>query len=90
QLRADVPKLALHARIAGRSAQDVARDVLALSRMGLRNRGHRDASGEDESRHLAYLDEIAESGRTAAERLLARFHGEWNGSVLPAFEECVF
>ena len=90
QLRADVPKQALKARIAGRSVQDVARDALALSRAGLQRRAYRDDSGRDETRHLAYAEEIVTSGRTQAERLLELYHGRWNGSVMPAFKECVF
>jgi glutamate--cysteine ligase len=90
QLRADVPKQALKARIAGRSVQDVARDALALSRAGLQRRGYRDDSGRDETRHLSYAEEIVTSGRTQAERLLELYHGRWNSSVIPAFKECVF
>ncbi|MBF9195604.1 glutamate--cysteine ligase [Microvirga terrestris] len=90
QLRADVPKLALNASIAGRSVQDVARDTLALSRAGLARRACRDNAGQDETRHLAYAEEIVASGRTQAERLLERYHGAWGGSVKPAFSECVF
>ncbi len=90
KLRADVPKQALKARIAGRSVQDVARDALALSRAGLQRRGYRDDSGRDETRHLSYAEEIVTSGRTQAERLLELYHGRWNGSVIPAFKECVF
>ena len=90
QLRAEVPKLALKARIAGRTAQDVARDALALSAAGLKRRACPDEAGRDETRHLAYAQEIVSSGRTAAERLLERYHGEWGGSVRPAFAECAF
>jgi glutamate--cysteine ligase len=90
QLRADVPKLALKATIAGRSVQDVARDALALSRAGLQRRACSDESGQDETRHLAYAEEIVTSGRTQAERLLERYHGAWSGSVEPAFSECMF
>ena len=90
QLRADVPKVALKASIAGRSVQDIARDVLALSRAGLKRRAFLDDAGRDETRHLAYAEEIVVSGRTVAERLLERYHGEWKGSVLPAFKEYVF
>jgi glutamate--cysteine ligase len=90
QLRADVPTLALKAAIAGRTVQDIARDALALSRAGLARRARLDEAGRDETRHLAYAEEIADSGRTAAERLLERYHGPWSGSVLPVFKEYVF
>jgi glutamate--cysteine ligase len=90
QLRADVPKLALKATIAGRSVQDIARDALALSREGLKRRAHLDGAGQDETKHLVHAEEIVSSGRTCAERLLERYHGAWGGSVRPAFTECVF
>jgi glutamate--cysteine ligase len=90
QLRADVPKLALKATIAGRSVQEVARDALALAHAGLRRRACLDDAGRDETGHLAYAEEIVSSGRTMAERWLERYHGAWGGSVAPAFMECVF
>lgn len=90
QLRADVPKQALKASIAGRSVQDVARDALKLSREGLQRRACLDEAGRDEMRHLAYAEEIVASGRTPAERMLELYHGPWGGSVLPAFREYVF
>ncbi len=90
QLRDDVPRLALGATIAGRSLRDVAREALAIARVGLARRSRLDAEGRDETRHLDVLDTIVASGRTQAEDLLARYHGAWGGSVAPAFEECVF
>jgi len=90
RLRADVPKLALRATVAGRNVQDIARDALALSREGLRRRACLDGSGQDETKHLTYAEEIVASGRTPAERLLEQYHGAWGGSVLPAFHERVF
>ncbi|WP_134494288.1 glutamate--cysteine ligase [Microvirga pakistanensis] len=90
RLRADVPKLALKAQIAGRNVQDIARDALALSREGLKRRACLDEAGQDETKHLAYAEEIVLSGRTAAERLLELYHERWGGSVLPAFRDCVF
>jgi len=90
QLRADVPKRALKATIAGRSVQDVARDALALAHAGLKRRAYRDEAGQDETKHLTYAEEIVASGRTPAERLLERYHGGWDASVMPAFKECVF
>jgi glutamate--cysteine ligase len=82
RLRAEVPRRALNA--------SVAREVLTLAHAGLEARARADASGADERRHLAPLDEIVATGRTPAERLLERYHGAWEGSVEPAFRECVF
>jgi glutamate--cysteine ligase len=89
-VRAEVPRLALNATIGGRSLRDVARDVLVLSRAGLQRRAFLDTTGRDETHHLDYAHHIVETGKTPAERLLEKYHGEWRGSVLPAFKECVF
>ena len=90
QLRAEVPRLALDARIAGRYLRDFARDALAISRAGLSRRARRDGAGRDESRYLDPLDAIAGSGKTQAHDLLDRYRGPWRESVDPAFTECVF
>ncbi|MDO9442574.1 MAG: glutamate--cysteine ligase [Beijerinckiaceae bacterium] len=86
RLRDDVPGLALSAQIDGRSLRDVGREVLALARGGLSRRARLDASGRDETRHLAILEQRIETGRTAAEDLLALYEGSWNRSVAPVFE----
>jgi glutamate--cysteine ligase len=76
-LRAEVPRLALAATIRSRSVRDVARDMLAIARDGLR------ARGLGEERYLDPLDEIAASGVTLAERWLLRVEREWGGDVRP-------
>ncbi len=88
-LRDAVPREALAAEVAGRSLRDLAREVLHIARAGLTARGHRDASGKDESGYLDVLDETVASG-TQAERLLAHYEGDWGRSVDPAFRECVY
>ena len=90
RLRADVPRHALRASVAGRTVQDVARDALAIAHAGLKARAFADEACRDESRHLAPLDAIAATGRTPAEMLLERYHGAWHGSVEPAFRGYVF
>jgi glutamate--cysteine ligase len=89
-LRRSVPFLGLRAPIKGRSAQDVAKDVLGIARQGLRARHKVNASGDDETGFLSELDEIAASGLTPAERLLALYHGEWAGDVNKAYEQFAY
>jgi len=89
RLRADVARQGLKAQIAGRSAQDVARDMLAIAREGLKRRA-RMADGVDEGRYLDDLDEIANSGVTPAERLLERYNGAWRGDIGKVFEEFAY
>lgn len=70
--------------------QDLAKQVLKIARFGLKARARLSASGDDETGFLSELDQIAESGRTPAERLLSRYHEAWDRDVTPAFEECAF
>ena len=74
-LRADVPRQALSATIRGRSVRDLARDMVAIARDGLRARG----LGEDV--YLAPLDEIVASGLTQADRLLQLYERAWHGDA---------
>ncbi len=84
QLRHDVPKLGLKAQFMGRSLQELSKDVLALARSGLQKRGF----GEEP--FLDVLDEIALSGVTPAERLLAQYHGAWQGDMSKVFKAAAF
>ncbi|WP_043342487.1 glutamate--cysteine ligase [Belnapia moabensis] len=77
-LRAAVPREALTASIRGRRVREVALDVLAIARDGLRARG----LGEEV--YLAPLDEIAESGLTQADRLLHLYERAWSGDAARA------
>ena len=90
QLRADVPRTALRTRFRGRTVQDLAKEVLAISRAGLKRRAVLDKKGRDEGRFLDILDEIAASGRCPAEEKLALYNGRWNGSVDPIFAEFAY
>ncbi len=86
QLRDDVPRLGLDARAGKWPLSEIAREVLALSRKGLARRARQDASGLDETRFLAPLEAIAQSGRTQAHRLLSLYDGDWKRRVDPVFE----
>lgn len=89
-LRRAVPVLGLSAPIAGRRAQDVAKDVLAIARKGLRARDRRSLAGEDETLFLTGLEEIATTGRTMAQILADKYRTEWTGDLDHAFAECAY
>jgi glutamate--cysteine ligase len=90
KLRDDVPRLALKTTIAGRSAQEIAQEVLAIARGGLARRAHKDARGRDETIYLEPLSEIVERKTTAAEEWLARYASVWGGTIDPIFEEAAY
>lgn len=87
-MRQAVRTLALKTPIpGGRNLQDLAKDVLALSRQGLKNRAMLSVAGDDETGYLTELEGIAESGQTLAEQHLDRYHTVWNRDVRHVFEE---
>ena len=88
RLRDAVPKRALGASINGRGLRDVAREALAISRAGLTARNKLDPQLRDETCYLDVLEERIESGRVAAEQLLAQFEGAWHGDITKVFREC--
>jgi glutamate--cysteine ligase len=87
QLRADVPRQGLAAKVAGRTAQDVAKDFVEIARQGLKRRARLDGGFLDESAYLGTLEEIAATGRTPAQVLLDKFNGPWAGDINRVFEE---
>jgi len=86
-LRNCVPSEGLNARIGGVTLHQVARDILELSRQGLKNRARYNSEGFDEAHFLAPLEEIAALGTTAAEQLLTRYHSVWEGDIDRVFLE---
>ena len=89
-LRDGVPKYALRLPFRNGTVRDLAREAVKIAVAGLQRRAMRNRDGVDESRFLDELIEIAESGKTPAERKLALFHGEWHGSVDPVFCEFAY
>ena len=82
----DVPRLALGASVAGRFVKEVARDMVAIARQGLKRRNRLSGGLVDETSYLAELEDIADTGVTAAERLLELYHGAWQGDAARVFE----
>jgi glutamate--cysteine ligase len=89
-LRDAVPRQGLKAMIRGRTVQDLARDMLGLSRAGLTARGRHGCKGRSEAAFLDVLDETAATGKTAAENLLALYHGSWNGRIDRVFRDFAY
>ena len=88
QLRDAVPKSGLRATLpTGETLLDLGRRILAIAESGLNARGKLNASGDNESGFLDPLREVLASGKTPAERLLDRYHGEWAGDISRIYEE---
>jgi len=87
-LRESVPRLGLDAPIAGGATlRAIAGEVLGIARLGLVNRARLDSAGNNEAGYLATLEDVVARGKTPAEQLLARFHGEWGGDISRVYAE---
>lgn len=81
QLREQVPMHALKTPFKEGTVLDLAKRMVQLSREGLQRRG------KSEESFLVPLQEIVDSGKTNAERLLDRYYNEWNESVDPIYQQ---
>ena len=90
-MRHAVPRDALDAPAPeGRSVGDLAADVLAIAAAGLSRRARLNSSGDNEGGFLDPLRDVVTSKKTFADRLLERYHGEWNGDVSKVYDEFSF
>ncbi len=89
-LRDGVPKHALKLPFRDRTVRELALEALRISAAGLQRRARANDNGADERIFLETLIGVAEANQTPAERKLALFHGEWNGSVDPVFREFAY
>ncbi|HET9150066.1 MAG TPA: glutamate--cysteine ligase [Alphaproteobacteria bacterium] len=89
-LLAEVPKRALKTPFRNGTLMEVAREVLKIAEAGLKARAKDDGVGQDETAFLDTLQEIAASGTTPAEEMLAKFAGPWGGRIDPLYDEYAF
>jgi len=87
RIRAEVPSLGLKAHgPRGRNFQTLGTQILDIAEAGLKARARFNMAGEDESGFLQPLREIIARGKTPAETLLDRYHGEWGGDISRVYE----
>jgi glutamate--cysteine ligase len=87
ELRASVPRQGLDTAFRAGTLRDLAGEVVAIARDGLRARDRLDTTGADESAYLAPLETIVAGGPTQAEYWLARYRGDWHGDARRIFAE---
>jgi glutamate--cysteine ligase len=90
RLRRDVTRLGLKAEVAGRSVRDVAVDMVAVAKQGLRSRARFSGGMVDERGYLSELEDIADSGVTPAERLLDLYHGDWERDLSRLYRDFAY
>jgi glutamate--cysteine ligase len=90
-MRHAVPRDALNAPApGGRSVGELAAQVLDIAASGLTRRARLNSSGDNEGGFLDPLREVVATGKTFADRLLDRYHGEWRGDVSRVYDEFSF
>ncbi|RLP22991.1 glutamate--cysteine ligase [Mesorhizobium sp. YM1C-6-2] len=89
-MRDAVPAEGIGTEFRGRTLREVAREVLAISRQGLKNRARMNRDGYDETSFLNTLDEVVSRGTTSAEEMLSAYHTRWGGSIEPVFLEYAY
>ena len=85
-----VPTQGLRTPFRNTTVLNLARQVLEISRKGLANRHELNDRGSDETLFLDPLIEVAMIGKCDSERLLAKYHSIWGGSVDPVFLEYAY
>ncbi len=90
QLRDDAARLGFQARIGSRKVQDVALEVLEISRAGLKKRARLGNLKEDETTYLDPLVNIAKSGVTMGEWTADYFLNELKGDAKKLYEGCKY
>ncbi|WP_273756500.1 glutamate--cysteine ligase [Bartonella sp. MM73XJBT] len=90
EMRGRVPKEGLRTPFRQTTILEIARQAVAISRKGLKNRRQYDADGLDETIFLVPLEEVIAMGQTDADRFLSFYHSLWSGTVEPLFLECAY
>jgi glutamate--cysteine ligase len=80
-MRDAVPRQALKAPFRGGTVQDVARQVVAIAKAGLKARGEISPLCGDESTFLEIVEMVANNGVTPAEELLRKYERDWHGDI---------
>ena len=75
----EVPIKGLDLIINKRSINDHAKDLIAISKRGLKKRNFLDGTGNDESGYLNQLEEITHTGNSQAKKMLSM----WNNNNEP-------
>ncbi|MHC5654663.1 glutamate--cysteine ligase [Stappia sp. ICDLI1TA098] len=89
-LRNDVPRGGLETRFRNRTVLELAKDMVALSREGLKRRARMSDGGQDERVHLAAVEETLASGMTPADVLLQRYQGSWDGDLARIYKDYAY
>jgi len=87
EMRNRVPELAFETPWGDRTFLELAREVLAISDQGLKNRNCLSKGGETEQGFLQILKSGVEKGQSPADEILEAYNGRWNQNITKIFDE---
>jgi len=90
QLRLDAAKDGFSAIVGGRSVKEIAHELLAISREGLRRRGQPGSSYADETHFLDPLQDLVDRNQTMAEYTADYFINDLKGDAARLLSESAF
>ncbi len=91
RIRAEVPKLGLRTALpGGGDFQSLGKQILDIAHAGLSARDEVNSMGDNETAFLNPLRQIVDSGKTPADVLLAKYHGEWAEDLSRVYSEMSF
>ena len=77
----------LQTEFLGTTIQEIAKNALALSELGLKNRHILNDNGEDESKYLEPVKDVITTGLTQADKLKDKYKNEWKKDISQIFTE---
>ena len=89
KMRMDVPVQGLKTNTRKGTLLELAKIVLPMARQGLKCRAKLGANGEDETRFLSVLEEVAESGQTSADKMKEILRKN-NGNIASVIEASIY
>ena len=88
--RKDVCKIGLNAEIDGQEGWTLAREILEISKRGLKHRQKINTFGDDENIHLSYLEELIDQKKSNATLMVEKYYMENNMNTELLFGEQSF
>ncbi|MDC0651888.1 glutamate--cysteine ligase [Alphaproteobacteria bacterium] len=89
-LSEEVAKQGLKSQIIGNKVIDICKEVINISKEGLKKRNILDTRGGDETQYLGVLEEIIDLEKTPAEQMLRDYEGKWDGNIISLIKELAY
>lgn len=90
ELRVEVAKNGLNSIINNINIRDIAKEVLNLSREGLKARNILNENGDNEEIYLDPLKKILSSGNSSSDDLIQKFSNNWDKNLVNMYKEYTF